>query len=219
MHSLWLLSTFLLTVWSQQTQTWHTLLGEESFSSQNEFEKSWAYLYPWGSDHNGAARMDKAHVHLANGVVTITAQKISGQPDAKHGGKNIKINYLSGAIHAKQHFKVSASGGLDFIGEFKAPVARGTWPAFWLTADSGWPPEVDLAEWKGSGKISFNTFNTSKIVSAKDVGYPSPGEWHKFKTELRAMNNKKDVEIKFYMDSKLVTTQHASGYVGKGMWL
>lgn len=97
--------------------------------------------------------MSKDQVQFSNGMLTLTAKKVSGQPDAVHGGKNIKINYLSGAIAAKEHFNVSRGGGYDFTGEFKATTTKGTWPAFWLTAVDSWPPEIDMAEWKGSGKI------------------------------------------------------------------
>lgn len=97
--------------------------------------------------------MSKDQAKFSNGMLTLTAKKVSGQPDAVHGGQNIKIHYLAGAVHAKEHFNVSRGGGYDFSGEFKATTTKGTWPAFWLTAVDGWPPEIDMAEWKGSGKI------------------------------------------------------------------
>jgi hypothetical protein len=58
-----------------------------------------------------------------------------------------------------------------------------------------------MAEWKGSGKISFNTFNTSSSVQAHDIGYPSPGNWH-------------DI-----MDGTEVTTHYGRDYVGKAFYL
>jgi galactan endo-beta-1,3-galactanase len=195
-----------------------TAIPKSCLSSQAEFEKYFGYLYPWGTDHNGAARMDKSQVKLADGVLTLTAKPVSGQKPASHGGKSITIKYLSGAVNAKEHYTVTKGGGFDFIGDFKATTTRGTWPAFWLTYVDGWPPEVDMAEWKGSGKISFNTFNTSSQVSAKDVNYPNPQDWHSIKTELRDINGK-DVQIKFYMDDKLVTTQVGRGFTGKAQYL
>ncbi|OLN86961.1 Galactan endo-beta-1,3-galactanase [Colletotrichum chlorophyti] len=195
-----------------------TIIPTTSFNSQADFDTDWDYLYPWGTDHNGGARMTKNNVKFNNGVLTITADKVSGQPQATHGGKKININYLSGAIHAKEHFTVSPGGGYDITAELKATTTKGTWPAFWLTAVQGWPPEIDMAEWKGSGKISFNTFNTSSVVAAKDVDYPSPGNFHKIKCEMRDLNGK-DVQVNFYMDGRLVTTQVGAGYVEKGMYL
>lgn len=196
-----------------------TIIPSTSFDSQSAFDTDWDYLYPWGSDHNGAARMDKAQVSISNSVLTLTAKPVTGQPDATFAGKPLAIHYLSGAIHSKESFTVAKTGGFDFNAEFIAPVAKGTWPAFWLTAVSGWPPEIDLAEWKGSGLISFNTFNTSSVVAAKDVAYPSPTAWHSVKVQVRAESNGADVSVAFYLDGKLVTTQYGVGYVGKAMWL
>jgi hypothetical protein len=75
-----------------------------------------------------------------------------------------------------------------------------------------------MAEWKGSGKISFNTFNTSSEVRALDVNYPNPDEFHKIKCETRDINGR-DLSVKFYMDDKLVTTQVGRDFVKKPMYL
>ncbi|KAK3368247.1 glycoside hydrolase family 16 protein [Podospora didyma] len=198
----------------------HVMIPSTSFNSQADFDDDWSYNYPWGTDHNGAARMDKSQVALSStgGTVTLTARKVSGEKAASHGGKQIPIKYLSGAIHAKEHFNVSRGGGYDFAGEFRATTTRGTWPAFWLTGVKNWPPEVDMAEWKGSGKISFNTFNTSSQVRARDVTYPSPGDFHKILCEVRDQNGR-DVSVKFYMDDKLVDTQYGKNFVGQSLYL
>ena len=140
--------------------------------------------------------MDRTHVSLSNGTLIMKAQRINGQNPASHGGKSLPIKYLSGAVNAKEHFTVRPGGGFNFAGSFQATTTKGTWPAFWLTAVKGWPPEIDMAEWKGSGKISFNTFNTSKQVSSKDVSYSQQDSFHDIRTELRD-NNGKDVEVKF----------------------
>lgn len=195
-----------------------TIIPTTSFNSQADFDADWSYNYPWGTDHNGGARMDTSHATLVNGVLTLTAVPATGQPAASSGGKSIPINYLSGTVHAKETFNVSRGGGYDFSAEFLAPTGKGTWPAFWLTAVQGWPPEIDLAEWKGSGKVSFNTFNTSSVVAALDVSYPSPGAWHSVKVETRDENGA-DVSAKFYLDGKLITTQYGKGFFGKPMYL
>ncbi|KAK3682752.1 glycoside hydrolase family 16 protein, partial [Podospora appendiculata] len=196
----------------------HVVIPSTSFSSQAAFDTDWAYNYPWGSDHNGAARMAKSQVQLANNILTLTAKKVTGEKAATHGGKQIPIHYLSGTVAAKEHFNVSHGGGYDFAGEFRATTTRGTWPAFWLTGVKDWPPEIDMAEWKGSGKISFNTFNTSSQVRATDVPYPNPGEFHKIRCEVRDQNGR-DVAVKFYMDDKFVETQYGKGFVGQPMYL
>jgi len=163
--------------------------------------------------------MDKAHVSISSpGVLTITAQHVTGQPPATHGGKQIPINYLSGAVGAKQKFTVVKGGGLVFSASVQATTAKGTWPAFWLTAVQSWPPEIDMAEWKGSGKISFNTFNTSSSASTKDIAYPDPGEWHDVKCQVRD-NGGGVAQVKYWLDGREVTTHYGRGYVGKEMYL
>lgn len=197
-----------------------TIIPHDSFGSAAAFDAAWAYNYPWGTDHNGAARMDKSQtrVDYSSDTVTLTARKVSGQKPASHGGREIAIHYLSGAIHARRHITVDRGTTVELAGAFRAPVARGTWPAFWLTAVDGWPPEVDMAEWKGSGKISFNTFNTSRQVAAKDVAYPSPGRFHAIRCVLWDENGR-DVGVHFYMDGRLVTTQFGRGFTGKAQYL
>ncbi|KXX76891.1 Galactan endo-beta-1,3-galactanase [Madurella mycetomatis] len=196
----------------------HIMIPNTSFNSQSDFDTDWSYNYPWGTDHNGAARMSPDQVRLSQGTLTLTARRVDGERPASHGGRQIPIRYLSGAVHAKEHFNVSRGGGYDFSGEFRATTARGTWPAFWLTGVRGWPPEIDMAEWKGSGKISFNTFNTSSQVRARDVPYPSPGEFHSILCEVRDQNGR-DVSVKFWMDGQLIETQYGRGFVGQPMYL
>ncbi|KAK3899616.1 glycoside hydrolase [Staphylotrichum tortipilum] len=214
------LAIALLTTLLPLTTAKHIMIPSNSFTSQSTFDTDWSYLYPWGSDHNGAARMSKSQATLSSsGTLTLTAKRVDCEKPASHGGKQIPIRYLSGAVHARERFNVSRGGGYDFSGEFKAPTARGTWPAFWLTGVDSWPPEIDMAEWKGSGKISFNTFNTSSQVRARDVDYPSPGEWHKVLCEVRDGGNGRDVSVRFWMDGRVVETQYGKGFVGKSMYL
>jgi beta-glucanase (GH16 family) len=163
--------------------------------------------------------MSASHVSISTpGTLTLTAQHITGQPPASHGGHQIPINYLSGAVGAKQHFSVPSGGGLSFRASFLAPVTRGTWPAFWLTGVAGWPPEIDMAEWKGDGKISFNTFNTSSAVQARDVEYKKPNEWHDVECQIRDAGGGV-VHVKFWLDGVEVATQYGRDYGGKEMYL
>ncbi|KAF2262227.1 family 16 glycoside hydrolase [Lojkania enalia] len=197
-----------------------TLIPKTAFDSTANLEQYFVYNYPWGgTTHNGGARMDKDHVKISTpGTLTITAQPVRGQPPATHAGKQIPINYLSGAVGARQHFTVPSGGGLIFSGSFQATTTRGTWPAFWLTAVNGWPPEIDMAEWKGSGKISFNTFNTSSVLSWKDVTYSNPSQFHDIKCELRDVNGR-DTQVKFYMDGAPQATHVGKDYTGKPFYL
>jgi hypothetical protein len=186
-----------------------------SFDSVANFNTYWSYNYPWGTDHNGGARMNSAHVSVGGGQLTLTADKVSGQAPTSAG---VAINYLSGTVYAKEYFTVAKSGGYDFTGQFQAPTAKGTWPAFWLTGANSWPPEIDLAEWKGDGKVSFNTLGMSGAAwITDDVTWPSSA-FHTVLVQVRDLNGV-DVQSKFYLDGTLKSTQTGKGMVGQPFWL
>lgn len=171
-----------------------TLIPIDCFSSQSSLEQYFSYNYPWSSDvHNAAARMMSSQCSLSDGALVQTATYDASEPDAD----DLVINYRSCTVYANQHFIVGEGGGLDFEADFIASVEQGTWPAFWLTATEGWPPEIDMAEWKGSGLISFNTFNASDQVDALDREYSESVDWHTVKAQLRDHNG--DVRLQSHV--------------------
>ncbi|KAJ7145338.1 endo-beta-1,3-galactanase [Mycena crocata] len=202
-----------------------TVIPTTSFSSFPTFESFWAYLYPWGSDHNGSARMvgsttDHSHIVVASNTLTLIATPTSNpSPPTSTSNPKPAIHYASGAIHAKSQITVTGANGYTISGEFSAPTTFGTWPAFWLTAVNGWPPETDIGEWKGTANNWFNTFNTSSIVKSTLVSWPTDLSFHALKAVLTAGSNNVDVRIDFYMDNVLRTTQFGQGFVGKPLWL
>lgn len=202
-----------------------TVIPSTSFSSYSVFETFWAYLYPWGSDHNGSARMvgnssDHIHIVLASSTLSLIATPTSNAvPPSSTANPKPAIHYASGAIHAKSQITVTSANGYTISGEFSAPTNFGTWPAFWLTAVNGWPPETDIGEWKGTANNWFNTFNTSSIVKSTLVSWPTDLSFHALKAVLTAESNNADVKIDFYMDNILRTTQYGQGFVGKPLWL
>ena len=101
-----------------------TMIPSTCFDSQANLNTDFSYLYPWGATHNGAARMDNAHVSLANKQLTLTAEYVTGQADATFSGKPLKIEYLSGTVHAKETFTVAKTGGYDFSAQVRAPVGK-----------------------------------------------------------------------------------------------
>lgn len=195
-----------------------TAIPTNSFAS---FDKYWNYLYPGGlTDHNGGARMDKEHVSFqGDNTLVLTSEPVTGEPPSHFGGRTIPINYRAGTIHSKANFTVQAGGGYDFSAEFlfKEPWA-GCWPAFWVSGSEEWPPEIDMAEWMGDGKILFNTYNTSSQMASKGLIYENPTAWHSVKTEIRDENGA-DVSVNFFYDGTLVATQYGKGFVGKPLHL
>ncbi|KAK1226859.1 Galactan endo-beta-1,3-galactanase [Marasmius sp. AFHP31] len=202
-----------------------TVIPSDSFSSYSRFETYWNYLYPWGSDHNGSGRMrgsssDHSQIVVGSNTLSLIATPTSNPvPPTSASDPHPAIHYASGAVHAKAQITVTQQNSYTIQGEFSAPTARGTWPAFWLTAVNSWPPEVDIGEWKGTNQNWFNTFNTSSVVRSDLVNWPADLSFHSLKAVLTAQSNNADVKIDFYMDNALRATQYGKGFVGKALWL
>jgi len=202
-----------------------TVIPTTSFSDYTTFESFWAYLYPWGSDHNGSARMvgnstDHSHIMLASSTLSLIATPTSGAvPPTSTANPNPAIHYASGTIHAQSQITVTSANSYTISGDFSAPTVFGTWPAFWLTAVNSWPPETDIGEWKGTNNNWFNTFNTSTIVKSTLVDWPADLSFHTLKAVLTAESNNVDVRIDFYMDGVFQVSQYGEGFVNQPLWL
>src|ERR1044072_713380 len=185
--------------------TWETVLDGSSFNSYSAFEAAWNYLYPWGSDHNGSARMygsstDHNHITLASGVLTLKATRITWDEGTSGSSPHLPIRYPSGAVHAKNQIVVTDQfPDYEVKGEFQAPSAAGTWPAFWLTGVNSWPPESDIPAFKGTSNNWFTTFRSSSDVSSTIVGVSGPGNWHTYRAWITKVNAT-DVDIHYYLD-------------------
>jgi beta-glucanase (GH16 family) len=103
-------------------------------------------------------------------------------------------------------------------GEFQAPSAPGTWPAFWLTGAWSWPPESDILEFKGDNRNWFNTFRTASDVSSTLVPVSSPGSWHQYRAWITKVNDT-DVDIHYYIDGTWHAVHRGAGFVGKPLWV
>jgi hypothetical protein len=202
---------------------WETVL-DGSFASYETLEASWNYLYPWGSDHNGTARMygsptDHHHVYLENGVLVLKATRIDWDEGNSSADPYLPIRYHSGAMHAKHQVLVSDQfPDYEIKGEFQAPSSPGTWPAFWLTGVSSWPPESDILEFKGDNENWFNTFRTASDVSTTRVPVPSPGSWHSYRVWITKTSGS-DVDIHYYLDDQWQAVHHGAGFAGQPLWV
>jgi beta-glucanase (GH16 family) len=204
---------------------WETVLSG-SFANRSTLEANWHYRYPWGSDHNGSARMyasstDINHVYLeTSGVLTIKATRISWNEGNSSADPYLPIRYHSGALHARQQVLVTDQfPNWEVKGEFQAPATRGAWPAFWLTGANSWPPESDILEFKGDGRNWFNTYrNASGGWSNTIVGVSNPGAWHGYRAWITKAGAT-DVDIHYYLDGNWVGQHRGANFVGKPMWL
>jgi len=211
-------TVFLLTIVNYSFAEWETLINN-SLTDYNTFEKYWEYLYPWGSDHNGSARMygsstDHNHVYLKDNTVVILATRINWDEGKSTANPHPVIHYHSGAIHSKQTFTINDQyPNYEIRGEFMVPTAPGTWPAFWLNGAWTWPPEIDIVEFKGNNVNWFNTFRTSSDVSTYKSSISNQGAWHEYRVWITKVSNT-DMDIHFYIDG-VWKAKHTANHVGK----
>jgi hypothetical protein len=199
-----------------EAATWETLI-ENSFQTRATLTSEWNFNYPWGPTHNGSARMvgsatDNSHVYLPSaGTLQIKANPVSGQGN---------IHYESGAIWAKDQVLVNDQfPQYELRGEFQAPSARGTWPAFWITGATSWPPESDILEYKGDNRNWFNTYkNASGGWSNTIVSVSNPAAWHTYRVWI-AKVNATDVDIHYYLDGVWKGQHRGANFVNKPMWI
>ena len=189
----------------------------DSLRDYESFHKYWEYLYPWGSDHNGSARMygsstDHSHIYLEKRQIVLKATRVTKSEGNSIKHPRLKINYRSGAIHAKHKLIINDQfPDYEIKGEFKAPVAPGTWPAFWLTGAETWPPELDILEVKGNNVNWFNTFKSKTEI--KTCKTPITYDWHKYRVWMTKVSST-DVDIYFSIDDKF-QCKHTAPFVGK----
>jgi hypothetical protein len=191
----------------QTELSWVTLLPTSSFSAYSTY---WNNLYPWGSDHNGSARMRTQNIATSGGVLTMTAYP--GTASDKPG-----IHYFSGTCYAKQQVTVSASWPKWRVsGEFQCPSVRGTWPAFWLNGANQWPPESDIMEFKGSTTNWTNTYkNENGQWSSVGTTISGPANWHTYTAYLTRIGTTNNVSIEYWTDGVKVSTQTGQNFVNE----
>lgn len=208
---------------AEAAETWETVLDGNSFASYTAFEAAWNYLYPWGSDHNGTARMygsstDHNHIYLNNGILTIKAAKITWDEGTSSSSPYLAIHYHSGAINTKEHVLVNEQfPNWEVKCDFQVPTVTGSWPAFWLTGVNSWPPESDIMEFKGSAVNWQNTFRTSSDVSSTLTTVSSPGSWHTYRAWITKVSDT-NVDIHYYIDG-VWKGVHNANFVGKPLYV
>ena len=163
--------------------------------------------------------MYKSNVSLNDGVLELKAERTSKNEGKSKSSPHLEIKYKSGAIHAKHKIVVNkAYPEYEITGEFKAPTSSGTWPAFWLTAVDGWPPETDILEFKGDDVNWQNTFLTPQNVTTIKKKIPDASkEWHTYTAKLKRVDNT-HTTITYFIDGKQ-TGVHYTDFTDKPLWL
>jgi galactan endo-beta-1,3-galactanase len=208
---------------------WETYMDGTSFASYSTLEAEWNYLYPWGSDHNGSARMyasstDHSQVLIETpGVLTIKATKVAETEGNSSADPHLLIKYHSGAINGKKQVVINDQyDAWELSGEFKAPVALGTWPAFWITGANSWPPESDILEFKGSNVLWQNTADGPDWTNVgwettKSTIADANTNWHSYKVVMTRAKNRRgawtnDVKCEYFVDGTLKGTHTGTNF-------
>jgi hypothetical protein len=116
---------------------------------------------PWGShtDH-GSEYYQSWDAGFSGGGLTIHSIYNSG------GHK-----YESGVVYGKKQVPASGYSYVTVDVNVQNPYVgvRGCWPAFWLDTTKSWPPEIDIAEFKGNqgGQVWQNVCNDSQQWQVK----------------------------------------------------
>jgi hypothetical protein len=198
---------------AKKLKAWETLLDGTSWNSRSALESKWNYLYPWGATHNGSAKMVCSSTNLSTlwietaGTIVIHSYPVTGQGS---------IHYYSAAIYAKQQVLVNDQyPDWEVKCDLQVPNAKGTWPAFWLNGAWTWPPEADIAEFKGNSVNWQNTFRSSSDVSTVTTTVSSPGSWHTYRAWITKVSST-NVDIHYYIDG-VWKAKHTANFVGKPM--
>jgi len=144
---------------------------------------------PWGShDDNGSEWYSPTNsygqpcVTMSNNVLTLTSYYIP-----QNG-----YNYQSGVVYANTDVPASGYSFVTLDVDIYTPYAgtTGCWPAFWLDSAETWPPEIDIAEFKGNeggGNVWQNVDNTVGTWVCV-ISTVTPSAWHHYALALAPAN-------------------------------
>lgn len=134
---------------------------------------------PWGShtDH-GSQYYQSWDASVDDNYGVITLHSIYNPGDG--------YRYDSGVVYGNTEVP---SSGYDYVTvdmDIYAPTAgvRGCWPAFWLDSATSWPPEVDIAEFKGDncngGNVLQNVDDSNGNWICSQASSISASNWHHY---------------------------------------
>jgi hypothetical protein len=145
---------------------------------------------PWGSHVDHGTEWYCITNSFGNPSVTMNSGVL--QLNAVHIVAN-GLNYQSGVVYGKTQVP---GGGYSYITvdvDIYAPQAgtRGLWPAFWIDSAWNWPPEVDIAEFKGNiggGNVWQNAIGSSgawkTVITTVDKT-----KWHHYGLAMSSVSN------------------------------
>ena len=136
---------------------------------------------PWGShDDNGSEWYSPTNsygqpcVTMTNNELTLTSYYI-----VQNG-----YHYQSGVVYGALDVPNSGYNYVTLDVDMYTPYAgtTGCWPAFWLDSAETWPPEVDIAEFKGNegGGNVWQNVDGSTGTWVTVISTVTPSAWHHY---------------------------------------
>lgn len=143
---------------------------------------SWEWtsgVLPWGShtDH-GSEYYQSWNSEFGSGYLTLHSIWNTGGH-----------RYESGTSYCNTQVPNSGYNYVTVDLDMYVPVAatKGCWPAFWLDSAWNWPPEIDIAEFKGDGTVWQNVIGTDNNWKVVRTGIDA-SQWHHYGLALGPAN-------------------------------
>lgn len=171
--------------------------------------KKWRLGHAWGEMHpdNPHQYYSASEVSVKDGFLYLGGSYKPKQ--IRHKDSMITVPYAIGLINSDISFQQKYG---YFEIRSKNPAGPATWPAFWLTGATRWPPEIDIFEMYG-GKTGRSIHNQSATIhwgknNTRSMGFLS--------RKINLPNNTDTMfhtygcewtptYIRFYTDGRLVT--------------
>jgi len=149
---------------------------------------------PWGShtDH-GSEYYQTWNAEFGSGYLTLHSIYNTGGH-----------RYESGVAYGKVQVPASGYNYVTVDVDMYVPVAgtRGCWPAWWLDSATTWPPEIDIAEFKGNGNVWQNVDNSSNQWQSKQTGI-NASQWHHYGLALGPSTNGGNRTYQLFFDGAI----------------
>lgn len=132
----------------------YKIVFEEYFDQPELDSSKWLDKQPWGRIHTSSPHQyyDPECISIEDNVLKLE-QKYKHTEVEHWDGSTYYSDYSVGLVTSKQAWQY---GWFEF--EAKLPTGKGLWPAIWLTALKGWPPEIDIVEGYTKTKKHYNIF-------------------------------------------------------------
>src|SRR5580704_16712389 len=204
-----------------------TLVWSDDFSGpdgSSPDSKKWTYDLGgkgWGNQELESYTNRKESVRIEKGNLLITAEK-----ESYTGADGIARDYTSARLKTQGLF-TQTYGRIE--ARIKIPEGQGMWPAFWMLGrdipTAGWPKcgEIDIMENIGKEPATIHgslhgpstTANTSDLTNILTLpaGQNFANDFHLYAVEWEPDT------VRFYVDSSLYATFHASDWPAGGKWV